>query len=126
MALGLSLMIWFEDALRLMAAAQAVGTDLAFSQGAALCVVMVLGSLAPTFGGLGVVEGGLVGAMALFGIPLDAALAVTAVERAISYVLSTILGSGAIVWMGGPRLLRAPAVAPSPDADSRPGDAARR
>jgi uncharacterized membrane protein YbhN (UPF0104 family) len=124
--LGLSLLVWCEDALRLMAAARAVGVDLAFPQGAALCVVMVLGGLVPTVGGLGVVEGGLVGAMVLFGIPLDAAIAITAVERAISYVLSTALGAGAIAWLGGRSLLSPPAVAAPADADFRSGEGSRR
>jgi len=125
-ALGLSLLIWFEDALRLMAAARAVGVEFAFPQGAALCVVMVLGSLVPTVGGLGAVEGGLVGAMVLFGVPIESAIAVTAVERAISYVLSTVLGFGSVVWLGGRSLLTPPAVTAPADADFRPDGGLRR
>jgi len=48
-------------------------------------VVGVLGGFVPTVGGLGAVEGALVATLVLFGVPLDTAIAMTTVERGISY-----------------------------------------
>jgi glycosyltransferase 2 family protein len=101
-----SLATWGCDVLRLMLVAAAFEVALTPTQGATLVVTMVLGGLVPTVGGLGAIEGGLLGALALFGVPLDTAIAITTVERAISYGLSTIVGGMSVMLLGGRSLLR--------------------
>lgn len=106
LVVGLGMVIWIEDLLRLMAVAAALDVSLGLPQASALCVMMVVGGMVPTIGGLGAVEGGLVGAMLAFGIDLQTAIAITAVERAISYAFSTLAGGLAVAWLGGRQLLR--------------------
>lgn len=101
-----SFIVWFEDVLRLMAVATACGIWLTMPQAAALSTLILLGGFAPTVGGLGVVEGGLVAGLALFGVPLETALAITAIERLISYAMSTVLGGATVLAMGGTSLLK--------------------
>ena len=106
LVVGLGMAIWVEDLFRLMAVAAALDVRLGLPQASALCVMMVVGGLVPTLGGLGAVEGGLVGVMLAFGIDLQTAIAITAVERAISYAFSTLAGGLAVAWLGGRELLR--------------------
>jgi uncharacterized membrane protein YbhN (UPF0104 family) len=101
-----SFFVWFEDVLRLMAVAAACGVWLTPPQAAALATLVVLGGFAPTVGGLGAVEGGLVAGLALFGVPLETALAITAIERLISYAMSTVLGGITVFALGGRSLLK--------------------
>ena len=105
-ALAWSTLMWFEDLLRLVAVGLAFNIGFSWSQAAALAVIGVVGGLAPTLGGVGVVEGGLVAGLVMFGLPLDRALAVTALERAISYGFSTYAGGLVVVLLGGRRLIR--------------------
>ncbi|MGE3843606.1 MAG: YbhN family protein [Vicinamibacterales bacterium] len=109
----LSLLVWGQDVLRLLAIGRAFGVPLTVAQCAALNIVSLLGGFVPTIGGLGAVEGALVGTLLLFGVTLETALAITALERSITFGFSTALGGGVAAWFGGRRLLRPDAAATS-------------
>jgi glycosyltransferase 2 family protein len=105
MGLAFGLLAWGADLARVSVIAAAFGVHLGLPQAAVLCVAMVLGSLAPTFGGLGAVEGGLVAALVWFGAPVQTAVAITIVERSVSFGLSSALGGATILLLGGRKLV---------------------
>jgi undecaprenyl-diphosphatase len=87
--------------IRLMVVSAALGVRLTVPQGAALTVFSIVGGLVPTVGSLGAIEGSLVTGLLLFGVPGGTATAITLVERAITYALSTALGAAALAAIGG-------------------------
>jgi hypothetical protein len=122
LGLGCARVIWIEDLLRVLVVGLAFDVRFTVPQAAALCVIAVAANFAPTVGGLGAVEGGLMGGLALFGVPLETAIAITTVERLISYGFSTLTGGITVALLGGRRLLRTPSgqrAAPEPSAVSR-------
>jgi uncharacterized membrane protein YbhN (UPF0104 family) len=46
------------------------------------------------------VEGSMVSALTVLGVPLDLALAATVIERGISFVLSTMVGGAVFSYLG--------------------------
>ena len=100
-AVGWSAALWVQDVLRLMAAAASCGVLLTPPRAALLAATAIVTGLVPSIGGLGVVEGGMVGALMMSGVDGPTAAAITAVERAISYGLATLAGGGALVALGG-------------------------
>jgi uncharacterized protein (TIRG00374 family) len=106
-AVGYSSFVWVQDVARLMIVVAAFGEKLTVPQAAMLSVVTIVGGLVPTIGGLGAIEGGLVGGLMLFGVRADTAAAMTAVERAISYVFATSVGASAFAIVGGRTLWNA-------------------
>jgi uncharacterized membrane protein YbhN (UPF0104 family) len=105
---------WLETMIRLMVVSAALGVRLTIAQGAALTVFSIVGGLVPTVGGLGAIEGSLVTGLLLFGVPAGTATAITLVERAITYALSTAIGAAALAAIGGRDALRFARKAPAP------------
>jgi len=96
-----SMVIWAQDVARLWLVGAACGIPFSLPQVALLSIVGVIGGLAPTVGGLGVIEAGLFGTVLAFGVPAAPAAAVVALERAISYGVGTAAGGGAMIYLGG-------------------------
>ena len=103
---GYSALLWLQDVVRLACDGLAVGVHLTATQTATLAMSTIVGGLVPTVGGLVVVEGGLIAGLVAFGVDLPSAVALTAVERAISYGFSTVSGGLVVLLMAG-RSLRA-------------------
>jgi len=112
LGVGTSTFIWLEDLLRLFVIATAFGIHLNISQLATLVVFTIFGGLAPTIGGLGVIEGSLVAGLVLFGVNLEIAIAITALERAISYVFGACVGGIAFLALGGKKIVKAKSLSP--------------
>lgn len=104
----LSSLVWVLDVVRLKLITLAFGVRLGI-----LLIVLVsvanllLGLVAFTPGGVGIIEGGLVGTLTHFGVPLTLALSITLMERFVSYVLSTVVGFFVFTVSGGRELWRA-------------------
>ena len=101
MAAAVSAAVWILDVMRLRAAAAAVGASISVGQAVTLAAITVAAGLVPSIGGLGVIEGGLVGGLVAFGVKPAEAAAITAIERAISYGLASLAGAGALSALGG-------------------------
>jgi uncharacterized membrane protein YbhN (UPF0104 family) len=99
----------FDNAL-LWAAFRAVGHAPAVSAVVMGYLVGSLGSVLPLPGGFGAVEGGLIGALVLYGAPAAPAAAAVLLYRAITLLLPTLLGAAA--WGGVPLRWHSNAVAP--------------
>ena len=98
----LTVLVWAAEAGRFFLVANAMGVPLTMPQ---LLFVFAAGALllaAPTPGGLGAVEGGMVGVMLLLDVPVDMAAAVVIVDRLISYWL--VLIPGAVYYFTHARL----------------------
>jgi uncharacterized membrane protein YbhN (UPF0104 family) len=109
--------VWVLDMVRLWLVVSAFATNLGVLQVAALVTITIVAGWVPTLGGLGVIEGGLAGGLMAFGVGAPDAVAITAVERGISYGLATIAGGLSMAALGGRSLWNAirldPAVAES-------------
>ena len=117
-----SSLVWLQDFLRLTCVTLAFGVVLSPTRIATLSIVAMLGGLVPGIAGLGPVEGGLVAGLLAFGVGLPDAAAITALERIISYGVSTAAGAVVIALLGGGSLWRAARRRYAPESDA---DAAR-
>lgn len=98
--------VWVLDAVRLLVSARAMGVHISPSQALALSVSATIGNVVPVMGGLGVVEGTLVSVLMLYGVAADKAIAITLLDRAVSYGLVTAVGALVLVTIGGRRLIQ--------------------
>jgi hypothetical protein len=90
---------WLFDFLSLYAALVAVGARPPLSVALlAYCAAQLLGQLPLTPGGLGVVEAGLTGTLALAAVPAAPAALATLAYRLVSYWLLLPVGLGAWLW----------------------------
>jgi uncharacterized membrane protein YbhN (UPF0104 family) len=105
--IGLSIVVWSFDLTRTTLVAAAFGVTLSPTKVATLAGFRLLSGLIPIPGGVGVVEGGLIGGLVLFGVSTETATAITIVERAVMYGCGTLLGAASLVLVGGLRMLRA-------------------
>ena len=104
-AIGWSMLLYLQDVTRITLISLAFGVWLTPVQAATMSVVRLIGGAAPTPGGLGVVEGGQIGSLVLFGIPTDTATAIVVVERAILYGSATAIGAVSLMLLGGRKVL---------------------
>ncbi|NOZ76132.1 MAG: flippase-like domain-containing protein [Euryarchaeota archaeon] len=103
----MSSLIWVLDVLRFKFISQALGVSLPISIIAVMSFLyLVLGAVPLTPGGIGVVEGGFVSAVAAMGVGVPAAIGVIMVERSISLITSTALGGICVMSYGGQKLWR--------------------
>jgi len=108
LGLGLSSMVWLLDVGRLKLIAMAFGLSLGWTFIALVSVAnLIFGLVAFTPGGVGIVEGGLIGTLTYFGIPGPFAVSITLLERFVSYVVSTLVGFLVLLTSGGVEIWKA-------------------
>ena len=112
-AVAVSAAIWILDVVRLRLVAAAFDAPVSFAQTATLTAVTIVAGLVPTIGGLGVIEGGLVAALIGLGVAPADAVAITIVERSMSYGIATVAGLGSLSLLGGRSLWKAVRVGPT-------------
>jgi hypothetical protein len=95
-----------ETIARQIVVAAAFGLPLTITQSATVTALSIAGGLVPTVGSVGAIEGSLVAGLMMCGATADTAVAITIVERAISYGLSTALGAASLGVLGGRAILR--------------------
>jgi len=95
-----------ETIVRQIAVAAAFALPLTIGQASTVTALSIAGGLVPTLGSVGAIEGGIVAGLMLSGATADTAVAITLVERAISYGLSTALGAASLTALGGRAILR--------------------
>ena len=97
-ALGSSMLLTISNLVCLWLSALAVGVHVGI---VAILLVftfgIALGSVAPTPGGIGGVEAGLVAGLVAYQVPANQALAAVLIFRLINYWFSLLLGAGAFV-----------------------------
>ncbi len=107
-AIVLSSSVWLLDVLRLKFIGLAFGLDLPWALVALVSIAnLILGLVTVTPGGVGIIEGGLIGTLTYFGIPMALALPMTLLERFVSYVASSIVGFIVLLTSGGVEIWRA-------------------
>ena len=107
MSTAVGFLMWLLDATRIYLIALAVGVHKPYAMFIAISLLYtVLGIVAVTPGGLGIVEGGLTAILTAMGIDPDNALAITLIERLISYGLGSLLGLMAVLATGGSKAWR--------------------
>ena len=96
-----------ETLVRQMCVSWACGFPLTFPQSCTVTAMAIVGGFVPTIGSVGAVDGSIVAALMLSGADAKTAVAITLVERLISYGSSTAAGGAALAWLGGRGILRA-------------------
>ncbi|NJE03161.1 MULTISPECIES: lysylphosphatidylglycerol synthase transmembrane domain-containing protein [Thermococcus] len=107
-AIALSSAVWLLDVARLKLITLAFGLNLTWSFIALISIANLLfGLVAFTPGGVGIIEGGLIGTLTYFGIPTALAVSITLLERFVSYVASSIVGFAVLLSSGGVEIWKA-------------------
>ncbi|AJC71786.1 MAG: flippase-like domain-containing protein [Thermococcus sp.] len=106
--IGTSSLVWVLDVLRLKLITLALGLNVSLPVLVLASVInLILGIAAFTPGGIGVVEGGLIGTLTYLGFPPALAVSTVLLERFISYVLGSISGLLVLLTSGGREAWRA-------------------
>ncbi len=101
-AVTLSTFVWILDIIRLYVIGLSVGWKAPFFRFMLLSILyLIIGLFAITPGGLGIVEGGLAAVLVALGAPANKAIAITIIERLISYGIATLTGSIVATLTGG-------------------------
>ena len=96
-----------ETVARQMVVAAACGMPLTVQQSATVAAMSIVGGFVPTVGSVGAIDGSIVAGLMLFGADARTAVAITVIERLISFGVSTALGAAALAYLGGRGILRA-------------------
>src|SRR5205085_4934462 len=96
-----------ETVIRQIVVAAACGLPLTIQQSATVTAMSIVGGFVPTVGSIGAIDGSIVAGLVLFGADTHTAVAITLIERLISYGFSTAAGAGALAVLGGRGVLRA-------------------
>ncbi|ASJ17243.1 hypothetical protein A3L04_09270 [Thermococcus chitonophagus] len=103
-----SSVVWVLDVLRIKLISMALSIPFSIKIAVLISLAgLILSLLAITPGGIGIVEGGLIGFLVFLGVPVSAALKFVAIERFISYGLGTIGGGIITILEGGSSLWKA-------------------
>ncbi len=106
--IGLSTVVWLLDVFRIKVVALAFGLNLSLGVVVLISVAnMLLGMASITPGGVGIMEGGLIGVLMHLGIPAVFAVPVTLMERFVSFVQSTVVGMIVMFSSGGAEIWKA-------------------
>lgn len=107
LAVGVSLLLTLSNVLSLWLSCQALDVSIGFlAIFVAFTFGVVIGTATPTPGGLGGVEAGLVGALAIQSVPTPTALAVALLYRLVSYWFGLVVGAIAGLAVARRGLLR--------------------
>jgi len=98
-----------ETIVRQIVVAAACGLPIGLQQSATITALGIAGGFVPTVGSVGAIDGAMIAGLMMSGATADTAVAITIVERAISFGLSTALGAGALALLGGRAIARAAA-----------------
>jgi uncharacterized membrane protein YbhN (UPF0104 family) len=106
-AIAYATLAQIETVARQIVVAAACGMRLTAQQSATVAAMSIVGGFVPTVGSIGAIDGSIVAGLMLFGADAHTAVAITVIERLISYGVSTAAGAAALAYLGGRGVLRA-------------------
>ena len=106
-AIAVSTLVWILDLARIYLVALSVGVTLSIPVLFSVTIsYILLGVFSVTPGGLGIVEGGLTGILVAFGVDPSRALAITIIERTITFLVASAISLVVLGLAGGSKLWR--------------------
>ncbi|CAB50157.1 lysylphosphatidylglycerol synthase transmembrane domain-containing protein [Pyrococcus abyssi] len=107
-AISTSSAVWMLDILRFKLLGLAINLSFPWKMTLVLSISnLILSVISVTPGGVGIVEGGLIGIMLILGYPKEVALSLTILERFISLILGPGTGAVVLSMNGGLKLWKA-------------------
>tara|TARA_Y100000994_G_scaffold68390_1_gene55960 strand:+ start:1 stop:495 length:495 start_codon:yes stop_codon:yes gene_type:complete len=92
------LLAWSTEVLRLSLVLMALNIELSFSLVILITILGTILTIVPVPGGLGIVEGGLIGIFIMLGFDSTTALTITIVDRSITWLSILFTGSIAFIF----------------------------